>query len=159
MEILDSHQVSQRDLKYAGFWIRVAAFIIDLVVVYIGIFLFALVASGLLLADGGSIFDGTNDSGVVGMIIFAYILILLGVVSYFAILESSEKQATLGKMAVGIKVGNSRGEKISFWNAVGRYLSKMLSGMILYIGYIMVAFDGKKQGLHDKIADTYVYYR
>jgi uncharacterized RDD family membrane protein YckC len=73
-------------------------------------------------------------------------------------MESSSRQATLGKMAVGIKVGNEQGQRISPANALGRVASKILSGLILYIGYIMVGFDARKQGLHDKIASTVVYY-
>ena len=159
MEILDSNQVQQGELKYAGFWIRVAALIIDVVVIYIAIFIVGLIASGLLLSGGGSIFSAGNESGLIGVIILIYVLLLAAVVCYFAILESSDRQATLGKMAVGIKVGNAQGQKISFLNAVGRYLSKILSSLILYIGYIMVAFDSKKQGLHDKLANTYVFYK
>jgi len=77
---------------------------------------------------------------------------------YDIIMSSSATQGTLGKMAVGIKVGDVKGERISFGNALGRSLAKILSSVILLIGYIMVGFDSKKQGLHDKLANTYVYY-
>lgn len=160
MEILDEQQEPKRALQYAGFWIRVAAFIIDLMIVYAMIFLVGLIVSGIFVANGGaSLFDEENPTGIVVLVSLIYLVLLVGVVSYFAIMESSDKQATLGKMAVGIKVGKSDGAKISFANAIGRYFSKMLSGMILYIGYIMVGFDEKKQGLHDKIANTYVFYK
>ena len=61
-------------------------------------------------------------------------------------------------MAVGIKVGDQNGEQISFGNALGRYFSKILSALILLIGFMMVGWDEKKQGLHDKIAGTFVFY-
>ncbi len=78
--------------------------------------------------------------------------------AYFAGFESSEKQATLGKQAVGIKVGNANGEQITFANALGRYFGKIISGLLLGIGFMMVGWDDRKQGIHDKLADTYVFY-
>jgi uncharacterized RDD family membrane protein YckC len=58
-------------------------------------------------------------------------------------------------MVMKLKVVGKDGERISFANAIGRFFAKILS-CILYIGYIMIAFDSKKQGLHDKLASTYV---
>jgi uncharacterized RDD family membrane protein YckC len=71
-------------------------------------------------------------------------------------MESSSKRATLGKMALGIIVTDLEGKRISFGRATGRFFSKILSGIIIYIGFIMVAFTDKKQGLHDMIAGTLV---
>ena len=71
-------------------------------------------------------------------------------------LESSANQATVGKMALGIQVTDLQGNRISFGRALGRTLAKILSGLILLIGYIMAAFTEKKQGLHDMIAGTLV---
>jgi uncharacterized RDD family membrane protein YckC len=146
--ILDAPVMTEQKLEYAGFWIRVVAYVIDSIVVSVilGVIAFAL-ATGALAMES------------VGLLVVLYLLCMIGILSYFAIMESSEKQATLGKMAVGIKVGNAEnGGRISTMNAFGRTLSKILSGAILYIGYIMVGFDSKKQGLHDKIANTIVYY-
>jgi uncharacterized RDD family membrane protein YckC len=64
--------------------------------------------------------------------------------------------ATPGKMAMGLKVVRPDGSGIQIGRAVGRYFAKMLSGMILYIGYIMVGFDSQKRGLHDMICETRV---
>lgn len=155
MEILDSPNLSQQKLAYAGFWIRVAAFLIDMILVYFAIFLVGGVASVFVVSGDLSLEE--NPMALVGFMLM-YVVMLGAIVSYFALMESSDKQATLGKMAVGIKVGKANGEKISFLNAVGRYFAKALSGLILYIGYIMVAFDTKNQGLHDKLANTYVFY-
>ena len=71
----------------------------------------------------------------------------------------SAKQATLGKMAVGIYVTNERGERIGFGRATARYVASILSALILGIGYLMVAFTDRKQGLHDMIAGTLVFKR
>ena len=75
---------------------------------------------------------------------------------YFALLESSERGATVGKMAMGLRVVTSDGQRLSFMNATGRYFAKILSFLILCIGFIMVAFTDKKRGLHDIIAGTLV---
>ncbi|MCI0556277.1 MAG: RDD family protein, partial [Anaerolineae bacterium] len=60
------------------------------------------------------------------------------------------------KMALGIVVTDMNGNRISFGRATGRYFGKILSGLIIYIGYIMVAFTEKKQGLHDMMASCLV---
>lgn len=75
---------------------------------------------------------------------------------YYAIMESSSKQGTLGKMATGLKVTDLNGNRISFGRASGRYFGRILSGIILDIGFLMIAFTQKKQGLHDMIAETLV---
>ena len=75
---------------------------------------------------------------------------------YYSYMESSTYQATVGKLAVGIKVVDVTGARIAFPKALLRNLSKYLSMFILYIGYLMIIFDDRKQGLHDKIADTLV---
>jgi uncharacterized RDD family membrane protein YckC len=153
-QILDAPVQAERRLEYAGFWIRVAAYILDTMIVYFALFLFAFVIGG-----GGSLFGYlSGDEGAVLGLGFGLGFLVL-VIVYYAGMESSSRQATLGKMAVGIKVGNMRGEQISFANAIGRLFAKVISGMILYIGFMMIGWDDKKQGLHDRIADTVVYYK
>ena len=71
-------------------------------------------------------------------------------------MEASSKQGTLGKMVLGIIVTDEAGNRISFGRATGRYFGKILSSLILLIGYIMIAFTKKKQGLHDLLASTLV---
>lgn len=75
---------------------------------------------------------------------------------YFALLESSSKQATIGKMVLGIIVTDTNGNKLDFTKALVRNLCRIISSMILLIGYIMAAFTEKKQALHDIIASTLV---
>ena len=76
---------------------------------------------------------------------------------YFALLESSSMQGTLGKKALGMIVTDLSGNRIGFGRATGRYFGKILSAIILGIGFIMVAFTERKQGLHDLLANTLVY--
>ena len=68
---------------------------------------------------------------------------------YFSIFESSYKQATPGKIDLKLKVTDLNGQRISFWRATGRYFAKIVSGLILYIGFLMIFFTKKRQGLHD----------
>ena len=65
-------------------------------------------------------------------------------------------QATLGKKAMGLIVTNEHGARIGFGRATGRYFGKILSALILLVGYIMAAFTERKQALHDMIASTLV---
>ncbi len=84
---------------------------------------------------------------------------LIGVVLtwlYCAMMESSSKQATLGKMAVGIRVTDVRGQRISFGRATGRHFGKIISALSLFIGYMMAGWTQRKQALHDMMADTLV---
>ena len=75
---------------------------------------------------------------------------------YFAGMESSSNMGTIGKIIVGIKVVDEQGERISFLNATGRYFAKIISTAILFIGFIMAAYDVNRQALHDKLAKTFV---
>ena len=143
-QILDAPSSVGARLNYAGFWIRFAAYFIDAII--LGVVNYAL---SFILFEDYSMFAPHIPSTIMSLV--------LGIV-YFCGMESSSRQATLGKMGVGIKVGNSRGEKISFINALGRYLGKILSAITLLIGFMMAGWDSKKQALHDKLASTYVYY-
>jgi len=75
---------------------------------------------------------------------------------YYALMESSEKQATVGKLAMGIKVTDMQGNRLSFGQATGRHFAKIISGLTLLIGYIMAGFTEKKQALHDIIVNCLV---
>ena len=75
---------------------------------------------------------------------------------YYACLESSKSQATLGKRIVGIKIVDYNGKRITFGRASGRHFSKLISALILGVGFLMIAFTSEKQGLHDIIAKCYV---
>jgi uncharacterized RDD family membrane protein YckC len=78
---------------------------------------------------------------------------------YEAFFTASTYQATPGKMIVGIRVIDQRGNRISFARATGRHFAKFLSAIILAVGYIMAAFDEQKRALHDHIAGTLVTYK
>jgi uncharacterized RDD family membrane protein YckC len=75
---------------------------------------------------------------------------------YFSVFESSWRQATPGKMALGLFVADEQGRRISFARALGRTLGKMLSTACCFLGFIMALFSRRSQGLHDLIANTLV---
>lgn len=137
-------------LVYAGFWRRVAAYIFDslLLGIVVGfVVLRPLMERAGIPADNPWVLL-TGDSRQI-----LAINLLLTMVSwlYWAWLESSPWQATLGKKMFGIEVTDLKGRRISFGRATGRYFGK-----IIFIGFIMVAFTEKKQALHDVMAGCLV---
>jgi uncharacterized RDD family membrane protein YckC len=124
-------------MEYAGFWKRFVAYLID----------------AILLGIIGGILTSQMDQEVASTI-----TTILGWL-YFAGMESSSRQATLGKSIMGIYVTGLDGQRISFLRATGRYFAKFISAIILLIGFIMAAFTERKQALHDMIASTLVLDR
>jgi len=141
-------------VRYGGFWIRVVAAIIDHVILRIVVAPVGMIFGGLGMAG---MMTGLPHAGLAmlgGGVTF--ILLFFGSWLYEAFMESSSYQATLGKMIFGMKVTDLNGNRISFERATGRYFAKILSVMTLFIGYIMVGFTDRKQGLHDLLAGTLV---
>ena len=75
---------------------------------------------------------------------------------YFAIMESSSRQATLGKLAFGIRVVDLDGDRVSFFRASARFFAKIFSALSLAVGFLMAAFTRRKQALHDMVASCLV---
>lgn len=149
--------------NYADFGKRLVAYLIDVVILGIPIgIIYGIVIAMFAGSIATSVDPETGQLGAgAGMALgssFAllYILSPLLIIAYFSYFESSEKQASVGKQVMGIKVVGMNGERISFMNAVGRNASRLISGAICAIGYIMAAFTEKKQALHDMIASTLV---
>lgn len=142
--ILDELDQPQRfEPEYAGFWLRVAAYLIDSIIIGIPMYL-------IYGTIGGSFLEPNALSQVIGGVLGVF---------YFIYLESSEKQATFGKQAVGIIVTDMDGNRITGGQAAGRYFGKIISGLILLIGFMMAGFTDKKQALHDIMANTLVVRR
>ena len=150
---------------YAGFWLRVVAYIIDGIV--LGVIFGVLFLMGLVIVGAGSIetmVRGMHNGGDAEppvafflMLVFVSFLSLIASWLYHAYLESSPNQGTLGKMALGLIVTDLQGRRISFGHATGRFFAKIITGLIpLGIGYMMAGFTEKKQALHDMIAATLV---
>ncbi len=135
---------------FAGFWLRVVASLLDSVVVGI-----LQIVSGVVLGASGALIGGMGQSdGAMAVLIWLFTTVLG--LAYYIIFTGSCGQ-TLGKMALRIKVIGKHGEDLGYGKAALREtIGKFVSSIILGIGYLMVAFDERKQGLHDKIAGSYV---
>jgi len=126
-------------MNYGGFWIRFLAYIVDSLIVGIGFF---LVVMGL---------------GVMGLELFSpEINFVLISILYWALMQSSPRQATYGKSLVGLKVTGPAGERLTVARALAREVAKILSTLTFLIGYVIAGFTRKKQALHDFIASSYV---
>lgn len=155
-------QVSESDgfvaggrVVYAGFWKRVAASLIDSFIVGIVAGMVGMVFGVLMVAMAGA--SGTFDEGMAVLLQIINQLVAFGLgATYFGWMHSSSMQASVGKLAVGIKVVRSDGSRISFARGFGRYFSYLLSSLTLGIGLIMAAFTDRKRALHDMISDTLV---
>ncbi len=130
--------------NYAGFWLRVAAYLIDSLILAIPLVILSFLAEALL---------GQENPMTLLMELAVNILVLW---LYYAILESSSLQGTFGKKALGLKVISYQGGRISFGQATGRFFAQFVSSLALFVGYVMVAFTQKKQGLHDIMAKCLV---
>lgn len=134
--------------RYADFWQRFVAYLVDVVIFWIIAFFLGVILGGVF-ADMAF----RNPGGFLFLTTFFNIL---SVWLYCALFESSEYQATPGKMLMKIKVVDKHFNRITFAQASGRYFSKILSSLILMIGYLMVLWSSQKQALHDQIANTLV---
>ncbi len=164
------------NVTYAGFWKRFVAYFLDQLIlgiargiIFIPFWIFILV--GFFSEHGYDKFrDYTNvsyqhfdaDFSIALFSALSIVIIIFAVINivaewlYYAFMESSKKQATLGKIIMGIKVTDLNGNRISFGKATGRYFGKIISSLILCIGYLMAAFTEKKQALHDILSNCLV---
>ena len=138
---------AQPYIRYAGFWRRFAAAIIDGVIVGGAGSIVRYIILGVALRSVGI--------GAVAAVADELLAIATSWLC-FTFMESSSNQATVGKLALGIVVTDLEGRRISWGRANGRYWSKFISALIFLIGYIMAGFTAKKQALHDMIAGTLV---
>jgi uncharacterized RDD family membrane protein YckC len=146
---------ARRNPLYAGFWRRLGAFAVDLVVVLLGCLVVVVLINILLfiavISTGGA---APADSLLVQLALLLILLVLTWL--YFAGLESSAWQATIGKRMVGLLVTDTAGRRLSFGRSTARYYAKLLSALPILIGYLLAAFTPRKQALHDLIAGTLV---
>jgi uncharacterized RDD family membrane protein YckC len=149
---------------YAGFWLRFLAYLIESVLAGIVFGVFALIVVAIVgigyfrtMFEAMSGEDATFPAAFVSLILLASAASVLLTWLYYAWMESSEYQGTLGKMALGLIVTDLQGRRITFARASGRFFAKIITGLIpLGIGYIMAGFTEKKQALHDMIAGCLV---
>lgn len=132
--------------EYAGFWVRFAAVLIDFVVIAIVIYVPLTLIYGSDYWLGEQIFYGFWD------LVFSYILPFVGTIWFWL-----RFFGTPGKMALRLRIVDARtGAKMSLGKAIGRYFAYIVSAIPLFLGYIWVGIDQRKQGFHDKLAGTVV---
>src|SRR3972149_5282617 len=160
---------------YAGFWLRLVAYLLDAVILNLAslfvlkpiLFLFGINFLNLnmesfndfmrMAEEDPAAIQQMSQSEIIEMLTGAtlseyFIVAFSSLIMhwlYFSIMESSSKQGTIGKMALQLKVTDINGNRISFLRATGRHFGKIISGITLCIGYIMAAFTDRKQALHD----------
>jgi uncharacterized RDD family membrane protein YckC len=157
---------------YAGFWSRFAAYFIDNAILafllmesiwfvqnqlngYFAVHpeILKVLQPDSTLSDSTTAFEYTTKFMYYYGVVFGFIFTWI----YYAGFESSHLGATPGKWVLGIYVTDLEGKRISFGRASGRYFGKIISGLILGIGYMMAGFTEKFQALHDTMAECLVW--
>ena len=139
--------------RFAGFWIRFVARLIDNTITSIGGYVFQI---PLLVVVARAEKGGPNELSLILGLGALAVVMSLAVAGYYEAWFITRKGATPGKMILGLKVVRARGGRIGWGLATGRFFAYMLSGLTLYVGYLMAAWDEEKRSLHDRICDTRV---
>lgn len=147
----------QGPVAYASFWARfVAVFVDGILIGLLGMvfrfFIFGIIFGIMIASQGQALTEGNLQ-------LLNFLAYIIGIVVgwlYCALQESSAAQATIGKKAMGLRVTDEAGNRISFGRASGRHFGKIISSFLLFIGWLMQPFTKKKQALHDLMAGTLV---
>ncbi len=168
---MKNKDIKNEEMKYAGFWTRLLALVIDGMIIGIPVwFVQSIITFSYVLPkmnglatmlDNGEIqtvdeFHSKLVSFELTFVLISLLVMAAANIMYFALMESSKKQATIGKLILGIQVIGESKERISFKRAVGRTFARILSGIPFGAGYLMVGFHSEKKSLHDLLARTYV---
>ena len=130
---------------FGGFWLRVGAYFVDVVVMLLPTLLISF------------LFQAVNTQlDQLGVSIADMLISTLIWWVYTAAFLSSPWQATIGKRVCGLKVTDYNGRQITFGRASGRYFASILSGILLGIGFLMIGWTRHRQGLHDLMANTLI---
>jgi uncharacterized RDD family membrane protein YckC len=147
--------------KYATFWSRLLAIIIDYFLVNLVLSLIIATVIVIGFADEGPDIVERGDDLVRDLSESwgpAQLLLLAGYWLYFALMHSSAWGATVGKRVLGLYVADEDGNRLSFWQASLRYLGKLISLFTLFVGFLVALVHPRRQALHDLIAKTYVMH-
>lgn len=141
-------ELNNKGWVYGGFWIRFGAYFVDSIILYV-----------INLAVTLPVTFLTMNMSPEAMIIAQLLLTLFSYVimfGYFTLFEGSKHQASLGKKLFKLRVIREDGGDVSYGLALGRAIGKVVSGLILLIGFIMAGFDDEKRTLHDRMCSTRV---
>lgn len=141
-------------LRTAGFWLRSVAFLVD------GGMVALLATGGAMLVDLavqiGGLISSAPETGLEWLDTTATsLLVVLIVLCYFTLFVGFRGQ-TPGKMFLGLKIIRTTGEEVGYGKALVRWIGQCLGLLPLGLGFLMIAFSRRKQGLHDRLARTYV---
>lgn len=141
--------------RYAGFWIRYVAYMIDYLLLGVVQSIFTIAAMAPFLNARGIDPDRMVPFMIAygGAVVFSLVVNAL-YEAYFL----GKNGATPGKMVLGLKVIRPDGRPVTWKTGLGRFFAKLLSGLTLMIGYIMAGWDDEKRALHDRVCDTRVVY-
>lgn len=156
---------STRLMHTASLWKRVAAFGVDMLIL-VGLYSTLIdiinnvlrlpVKNSPILERGLSlVIDPYVEEHLLELILLYSSSKLIVIFPYFALMESSRRQGTIGKMLLGIRVVDRDGQRLSLSRACARTAGKLLSGILL-IGYVVALFTKQRRALHDLLADTLV---
>ena len=146
---------------YGGFWRRFWSYLIDRFILGVVFTPVGFMVFGPLLATESTGWSDTDlpaeaIASLLGAAFTVAFLALLGSWFYYALMQSSSRQATLGQMALGLRITDLEGRRISFARASGRHFATVVTGLTFGIGYLLVLLTSRKQTLHDLIAGTVV---
>jgi uncharacterized RDD family membrane protein YckC len=146
---------------HGGFWRRfwghlIDRFILGVVFTPVGFIVLTPVLATQSLGWTDTDLPAEAIVAFMGAVLMVALLAFLGTWFYYALLQSSSRQATLGQLALGLRVTDLEGRRVSFARASGRHFAIVLTGLTFGIGYLMVVFTTRKQTLHDLVAGTLV---
>jgi uncharacterized RDD family membrane protein YckC/ribosomal protein L40E len=154
---------NENQIQYAGFWMRLVAFLINGIILYILVSIVSVVvflgrygesAYSSLTSSLGSPEEVNNQYfwAFVGLACLTGFIVTI----IYSAVSIGAWGRTIGKMALKLKVVKPDGSRVSYWRALGRSLAYYLNGFTLGLSFLMIAFTKNKRGLHDYIADTIV---
>ncbi len=144
------------EMRYAGFWLRFGAVFLDGIILLVPNGLIQVLLVGITPTGPPPTPAASLRLVVLGLAAFA---LQIGIAMSYEVFFIGKYGSTLGKMAAKIKVVTADGGRVSYLRALGRYFAKLLSGVILFIGYIMAAFDPERRSLHDRLCNTRVIFK
>jgi uncharacterized RDD family membrane protein YckC len=156
METSQAADVAKTEtIVYAGFWLRLVAAVLDMLAMVMPFgFVFLPFMVGIKLVNARKGYDPA-----VMFLMASPLVLIVGTWLYFAVMESSPWQATLGKKMLGLYVTDLHRQRLTLGRATGRTLAKYLSVMTVGIGYLLCGFTERKQALHDVVARCLVLRR
>jgi uncharacterized RDD family membrane protein YckC len=144
--------------QYGGFWIRFCGVIIDGILLQLVRIPMSLLILGAVMSPFQTLQARVTPMAMTGAMLTLTLVSML-VAFLYEVIMIRYFGATVGKMAIGVKVIRTDGSDVGWGVSIGRYFMKIVSGMILAIGYIMAGFDDEKRALHDRVCDTRVVYK